>query len=192
MSMKKIIAFFYILSLAFFLSGYAQNKENAKIFTSDELSIKIAPPSSQKKGLSPIMVLNFSQTGVASWYGKDFHGKLTASGDIFNQNSMTAAHRHLPLNSVVKVTNLNNNKCIVVLINDRGPYSKKGRIIDLSKQAATMLGFDYHGLTKVKIEYLHDATLDYSTKIAYNKRRKLHKDIEKFSINQLKQKVNLN
>ena len=93
----------------------------------------------------------FRQVGTASWYGPGFHGKLTASGERFNQNALTAAHRKLPLGSEVKVTNLDNGRSIVVEINDRGPY-KKGRVIDLSKAAARKLGIVDDGLAKVRIE----------------------------------------
>ena len=89
--------------------------------------------------------------GTASWYGPGFHGKRTASGERFDQNALTAAHRKLPLGSVVKVTNLDNGRSIVVAINDRGPY-KKGRVIDLSKGAARKLGIVDDGIAKVRIE----------------------------------------
>lgn len=79
-----------------------------------------------------------SNAGLASWYGPGFHGKRTASGAIFNQNALTAAHKSLPFGSKVKVTNLSNKKSVVVTINDRGPF-KAGRIIDLSKKANQIL-----------------------------------------------------
>ena len=93
----------------------------------------------------------FQQVGTASWYGPGFHGKRTASGERFDQNALTAAHRKLPLGSVVKVTNLDNGRSIVVAINDRGPYTK-GRVIDLSKGAARKLGIVDDGIAKVRIE----------------------------------------
>lgn len=93
----------------------------------------------------------FRQVGTASWYGPGFHGKRTASGERFDQNALTAAHRKLPLGSEVKVTNLDNGRSIVVEINDRGPY-KKGRVIDLSKGAARKLGIVEDGLATVRIE----------------------------------------
>lgn len=88
------------------------------------------------------------QCGGASWYGPGFHGKKTASGVRFNENSMTAAHRTLPMGTVVKVTNLLTGKSIKVTINDRGPYAK-GRIIDLSKAAAARLGTKQAGVERV-------------------------------------------
>jgi rare lipoprotein A len=93
----------------------------------------------------------FRQIGVASWYGPGFHGKRTASGERFDQNELTAAHRQLPLGAEVKVTNLENGRSITVAINDRGPYVG-GRVIDLSKAAAQRLGIVEDGLAKVRIE----------------------------------------
>jgi rare lipoprotein A len=90
-------------------------------------------------------------TGIASFYGGRHHGGPTASGERFNQNAMTAAHRSAPLGSQMRVTNLNNGKSVVVRINDRGPYIG-GRIIDVSKGAAEALGFISAGLARVKLE----------------------------------------
>jgi rare lipoprotein A len=89
-----------------------------------------------------------SQCGGASWYGPGFNGKKTASGERFNQNALTAAHKTLPLGSVVKVVDQRTGKSIKVTINDRGPYAG-GRIIDLSAGAANKLGFKARGTTKV-------------------------------------------
>ena len=93
----------------------------------------------------------FRQVGVASWYGPGFHGRTTASGERFDQNDLTAAHRKLPLGSEVRVTNLENGRTITVEINDRGPYAK-GRVLDLSKAAARKLGMVEDGVAKVRIE----------------------------------------
>lgn len=92
--------------------------------------------------------------GKASYYGKQFHGRKTASGERFNMHKLTAAHRKLALGTVVKVTNLDNGKSVVVVINDRGPYIK-GRDIDLSKGAAKRIGMVHKGVVKVKIEKLN-------------------------------------
>lgn len=91
--------------------------------------------------------------GIASWYGPKFHGKLTANGERFNTYSLTAAHKTLPLNSVVKVTSLVNGKEVIVRINDRGPYAK-GRVVDLSKAAAVRLDMLKAGTMPVKLEVL--------------------------------------
>lgn len=93
--------------------------------------------------------------GLASWYGKRFHGRKTASGERFDMNALTAAHRTLPLGSKVRVTNVTNGKSVVVKINDRGPFhDKKRRIIDLSYGAATKLGIVDKGTAPVRVEKL--------------------------------------
>jgi rare lipoprotein A len=96
---------------------------------------------------------DFEQNGRASWYGRMFHGRKTASGERYDMHAMTAAHRTLPLASWVRVTNTSNNKSVVVKINDRGPYVR-GRIIDLSYAAAAALGMRGAGTGNVKIEGL--------------------------------------
>ncbi len=96
---------------------------------------------------------NYSETGMASWYGEDFNGKRTANGERYNMNTLTAAHRTLPLPCIVKVTNLQNGRSVVVRVNDRGPYVKD-RIIDLSKHGAQLLGYMGQGTTKVKVEIM--------------------------------------
>ena len=89
--------------------------------------------------------------GVASYYSSDFHGKKTANGERFDMHDLTAAHRTLPFNTLVKVTNLENNKSVVVRINDRGPF-KKGRIVDLSLGAAKKINLIETGTAEVKLE----------------------------------------
>jgi rare lipoprotein A len=96
---------------------------------------------------------DYDETGIASWYGDDFHGKLTANGEIYNKNELTAAHQTLPMPSLVRVTNLDNGKSIVVRINDRGPYAN-GRIIDMSQRGAQLLGFEKQGTAKVRVQIL--------------------------------------
>lgn len=97
----------------------------------------------------------YDQTGTASYYGARHHGKRTASGEAFNQHGMTAAHRELPFGTRVKVTNLNNDKSVVVRINDRGPHTR-GRLIDLSRAAAQQLGMIRSGTAKVRVQALSD------------------------------------
>jgi len=99
----------------------------------------------------------FEEIGIASWYGKDFHGKKTANGEIYNLGDLTAAHPTLPLPSVVKITNLDNNKSQVVRVNDRGPFAKN-RVIDVSEKTAEILGFKNKGTTQVKVELLRQET----------------------------------
>ena len=92
-----------------------------------------------------------SETGMASFYSDTFEGKTTASGELFSQSKLTAAHRTLPFRTKIKVTNLANKKSVIVTVNDRGPFVE-GRIIDLSKKAAVKLDFINKGVAKVKLE----------------------------------------
>jgi rare lipoprotein A len=97
----------------------------------------------------------YVETGIASWYGPGFHGKTTANGETYDQNDLTAAHRTLPMPSVVRVTNLENGKSIRLRINDRGPFAR-GRIIDVSARAAKLLGFKEQGTAKVRVEIIEN------------------------------------
>ncbi len=97
---------------------------------------------------------NRYQFGKAAWYGESFHGRPTASGERFDLNQMTAAHRHLPLGTLLRVTNLNNDRAVVVRVNDRGPWSGTRRIIDLSYAASRRLGMVRAGVAPVKLEVL--------------------------------------
>lgn len=92
-----------------------------------------------------------TSTGLASWYGNEFHGRPTASGERYNQNALTAAHRDLPFGTVVRVTNLENGKSVRVRINDRGPFVR-GRIIDMSRGAARELDMVRAGVVRVRVE----------------------------------------
>lgn len=96
-------------------------------------------------------VRKFTQTGMASWYGRQFHGRKTASGDTFDMYAMTAAHRSLPLNCYIRVTNKDNGKSVVVKVNDRGPFHGN-RVLDLSYAAANKLGIAGSGTGNVTIE----------------------------------------
>ncbi|MEA1675147.1 septal ring lytic transglycosylase RlpA family protein [Nitrospirillum sp. BR 11163] len=98
---------------------------------------------------------DYDQTGIASWYGPGFHQERTANGETFDQNELTAAHQTLPMPSLVRVTNLDNGRSIVVRINDRGPFAA-GRIIDLSRRAAQLLGMEQQGTAKVRVQILAD------------------------------------
>jgi rare lipoprotein A len=93
----------------------------------------------------------YAETGMASWYGRDHQGKKTAAGERFDMNQLTAAHRTLPLNTMVRVTNIENQKTVKVRINDRGPYART-RIIDLSSRAARALDIVDDGMAKVRLE----------------------------------------
>lgn len=101
----------------------------------------------------PAVDYNYDETGIASWYGQEFQGKPTANGETYDMNAITAAHRTLPLPSVVEVTNLENGRTIQVKVNDRGPFAR-GRIIDLSRRSAQMLGLERQGTAKVRVRIL--------------------------------------
>ena len=110
----------------------------------------------------PAVDYQYDEVGIASWYGPGFHGKSTANGEVFDQDKITAAHRTLPMPSIVKVTNLENGLVLdKVRINDRGPFARN-RIIDLSKKAAEELGFLKNGVAKVRVEILEDESRKYA------------------------------
>jgi rare lipoprotein A len=102
------------------------------------------------------------EVGLASWYGPGFDGKRTASGERFEQDDLTAAHRRLRLGTRVRVTNLRNERAVIVRINDRGPYGR-GRVIDLSRAAARRIGMEDHGLAPVRVEVLDHASESSAT-----------------------------
>jgi rare lipoprotein A len=102
---------------------------------------------------TPAVDYNYDETGIASWYGPDFHGKITANGELYDMNEVTAAHRTLPMPSLVRVTNLDNGRTIVVRVNDRGPYAR-GRILDMSRRGAQLLGYEKTGTAKVRVQIM--------------------------------------
>ena len=160
---------FLLLTLFSFLSSctsveLAANLGKKALIKKDQLS---KPKSIYKIG-NPYVVdgktyypkknLNYDEKGIASWYGPKFHGKLTANGEIFNQYELTAAHKTLPIPSAVKVTNLKNNKSLIVRINDRGPFVND-RIIDLSYQSAKKLELLEDGTGFVRVQLLRSESL---------------------------------
>ncbi len=104
---------------------------------------------------------NYRASGIASWYGDAFHGRLTSNGEIFDMRSITAAHPTLPLPSYVRVTNLSNGRSLIVRVNDRGPFHAN-RVIDVSVRAADLLGFKHQGTARVRVEYVGRAKLEGS------------------------------
>jgi rare lipoprotein A len=122
----------------------------------------------------PIEVKNYEKTGLASWYGPGFHGKKTANGEIFDRYDLTAAHHTLPLPCIVKVTNLHNNKSVILRVNDRGPFAKnkKSRIIDISEKAAEILDMKNKGIAKVKVTLLPSATANLHKTLLINQTSK--------------------
>jgi rare lipoprotein A len=128
---------------------------------SDHLNSTPAPASANASAITTKPAVkarhHWYQLGVASWYGKFFQGKTTASGQPYDEYAMTCAHRTLPLGSTLRVTNLRNHKSVVVLVNDRGPMPED-RVIDLSYAAAQDLGFSSRGLAPVKVELISAPT----------------------------------
>jgi rare lipoprotein A (peptidoglycan hydrolase) len=144
--MKTRDTLFAILLLSLLAHGCALMQEKPGLGT--------APPAAsvQPSGPKPEAPRG-TEIGNASWYGPQLHGKKTASGVIYDQSGFTAAHRHLPLGSKVRVINLENERSVEVEINDRGPFVP-GRIIDLSRAAARALGMLEDGIARVRIELL--------------------------------------
>src|SRR3979490_3421868 len=103
----------------------------------------------------------YREEGLASWYGNDFHGRLTANGEVFDMASLTAAHPTLPMPCYARVTNLSNGKSLIVRINDRGPYHGN-RLIDVSNKSAELLEFKGNGVARVRVEYVARAPLEGS------------------------------
>lgn len=125
---------------------------NSPLITQSGSSVKQDEPVLEKlTAVASNTVNKFKQTGLASWYGRQFHGKKTASGETFNMNAMTAAHRSLPLNCYIRVTNKDNGKSVIVKVNDRGPFNGN-RVLDLSYGAAQAIGITQRGTGNVIIE----------------------------------------
>ena len=146
--MKKLLTVLMILTMS--LSSIAATKKTATKKTTSKNTT--AKKTTTKKATSKKTTASKTyQTGIASFYGGKWHGRKTANGEIFNTNSLTAAHKTLPFNTRVKVTNLSNGKSVIVRINNRGPYIK-GRIIDLSTAAFTSIESRNKGITRGKLE----------------------------------------
>ncbi|MBI5206900.1 MAG: septal ring lytic transglycosylase RlpA family protein [Candidatus Firestonebacteria bacterium] len=149
LTIKQPLAFSILLLIFFILSSIFSGCAPYPQIRTDKKSYNVQGeqyyPITESQG--------YVEEGIASWYGKDFHGKKTSSGEVYDMNLKTAAHKTLPLGTYVKVTDLKNNRTTVVRINDRGPFVR-GRIIDLSYGAAQELGIDITGTTEVKIEAL--------------------------------------
>lgn len=114
------------------------------------------PYQVEGKWYVPAYEPNYDEVGIASWYGPTFHGKNSASGEVFDENAMTAAHPTLPIPSLARVTNLENGKSVIVRLNDRGPFVDD-RIIDMSKKAGAALGMQAKGTAKVRVQYVGPA-----------------------------------
>ncbi len=150
--MKKIKYLFYLPVFLAVISCSSLSKSQPWIW---EKSHKTSSGGNLQKTSSGgnLQKTREQMDGTASWYGPNFHNKKTANGEIYNQNAYTVAHKILPLGSIIKITNLENNKKIYARVNDRGPY-KKGRIVDVSKRIATELGFINMGTARVKLDII--------------------------------------
>ncbi len=157
---KNVIIILCLLTMPFFTSC-------ARIELASHVAKKMTGSTAKSKGYYkvgspyrikgrkyyPAVDYRYDKTGIASWYGPNFHGKMTANGETYNQNDLTAAHKTLPMPSIVRVTNLENGRSLIVRVNDRGPYAR-GRIIDMSKRGAELLGFKNQGVTKIRVQVL--------------------------------------
>jgi len=160
LNFRRIRTLGILVTAAFFLAGCAETKfvmATAKRLgdtNKPQGTYKVGDPY-QVKGIwyYPSEDWSYDRTGIASWYGPSFDGKKTANGEIFDQWGVSAAHKTLPMPSMVRVTNLGNGRSLVVRINDRGPF-KPGRIIDMSKRAAQLLGFEGQGTAQVRVQIL--------------------------------------
>lgn len=132
-----------------------------------------APYTIYGKTYTPQKCYDYDQIGTASWYGSDFHGKKTASGQVYNQYKLTAAHRTLPIPCLIKVTNMDNGKHVVVLVTDRGPYvpGKSRRLLDLSRGAFQRLANIDQGVINVRVQVLEDETLKLVKGMQVKKRK---------------------
>jgi len=165
MKMMRPMHLVFCLMAAVFLSGCA---ETTFLSNSAKHAGTYKGPSGQYKIGSPYQIqgvwyypaenYEYVETGIASWYGPNFHGKPTANGEVFDMNVVSAAHRTLPLPSIVRVTNLENGRSLIVRVNDRGPFAH-GRILDMSKRGAQLLGFEKQGTARVKVELMKEQSL---------------------------------
>lgn len=160
MTMRRSVSFFRffaLVGLLALLSACASERApTSSKGATGAGSYKVGKPY-QIKGIwyYPKEDYSYDETGIASWYGDDFHMKRTANGEIFNKDELTAAHATLPMPSLARVTNLENGRSLVVRINDRGPFSG-ARIIDTTQRVAQLLGFEKQGTCKMRVQVLAD------------------------------------
>ena len=171
-----IVFFLIIISCSPNTSYYPHKKSP---FSGGEYKIG-KPYQIEGRTFYPEESFDYKERGVASWYGPNFHKKKTANGEVFDMNLLTAAHKTLQLPSLVKVTNIENNRSLILRVNDRGPFVKN-RIIDVSKKAASILGFQKKGTANVIVEYYGKAKIyDKNGKIVKQKLTKNIKNDEGF------------
>lgn len=156
----------FLLTCVLLLGGCAETQlaahvaKNALPQNTSQGNFKVGKPYKvDGQWYTPQETYNLTETGIASWYGTEFQGKRTANGEVFDMNELTAAHRTLQMPSLVRVTNLENGRSLIVRVNDRGPF-KRGRVMDVSKRAAELLGFKSKGTAKVKLQLLSKESQD--------------------------------
>ncbi|MBQ8436512.1 MAG: septal ring lytic transglycosylase RlpA family protein [Alphaproteobacteria bacterium] len=176
---------FALIAVIFAISGCASDRLNLgdysqrNIFSAKGSSYKVGKPYKIRgQWYYPEENYDYKEVGMASWYGEDFHAKYTANGEIYNMNTLTAAHRTLPLPSIVKVTNLENGRSLILRVNDRGPFAKN-RIIDISKKGAQLLGFQNKGITKVRVEIMEEESRELKQAILNKRETKMALDCSK-------------
>lgn len=151
------------------LATHTAKKITQSVFEKSKGRYKVGKPYKiQGTWYYPAVNYSYLEKGIGSWYGPKFHGKKTANGEIFDMNAVSAAHRTLPMPSIVRVTNLNNGRSLKLRVNDRGPFAKN-RIIDLSRRAAQLLGFEREGTALVRVEIVADE----SRRFAFLSQRKI-------------------
>ena len=149
--MKSLTKVFIIFVMVILVGFTIVANENSKASV-DQPENEVVPVNDADNSINQ-SVLSYTDKGtmIASWYGPKFHGKLTANGEVYDQMAFTAASKKLKFGTLLKITNLRNNKSVIVRINDRGPYVR-GRNLDLSKASALALGMMHRGVVKVKVE----------------------------------------
>ncbi len=158
-----------IIFLFLFLAACGGSEYSPYGGTDEPTQVKIGKPYTiSGQTYAPKYDATYTEEGMASWYGPKFHGRMTASGERYDKHEMTAAHRTLPMPSIVKVTRLDTGRSVKVRVNDRGPFSKR-RIIDLSQAAAEELDMIRIGTARVRVEYLSPDTEDYIASMGLKK-----------------------
>src|SRR5947207_6032395 len=153
-----------LVALGFILAGCSSSgpqssEHHSAGYHRGQPSYKVGSPYQVNgKWYTPQVDYGYDETGLASWYGAAFDGQATANGEVFNLNELSAAHKTLPLPSVVEVTNLQNGRSLRLRVNDRGPYVER-RILDVSRRAAQLLGFEMAGTTPVRVRILKDESI---------------------------------